>query len=234
MWYASCHELVADELRRADTMATLGSGDQAIQRPAVGEVAPAFSLPSVRGPMVDLASYRERRNVVVWFSRGFTCPFCRIYTDGIRSSYEDLQSAETEVIQIAPNLLESARRYFGPSPLPFPFVCDPDKRLFAVYGLGDRGVLEATRTAVVSFAHAFTHGDSINQTRGAFFDVMNRNFVRRLHHHAMTAHEQGMFLIDKQGVIRNVKVVGPIDPVPSGAELAELALTHCGAPSVAV
>ena len=147
---------------------------------------------------------------------------------------EDLQSAETEVIQIAPNLLESARRYFGPSPLPFPFVCDPDKRLFAVYGLGDRGVLEATRTAVVSFAHAFTHGDSINQTRGAFFDVMNRNFVRRLHHHAMTAHEQGMFLIDKQGVIRNVKVVGPIDPVPSGAELAELALTHCGAPSVAV
>lgn len=215
-------------------MATLGSEGQPVQRPAVGEVAPVFSLPSVRGPVVDLASYRDRRNVVVWFSRGFTCPFCRIYTDGIRSNYEDLQSAETEVIQIAPNLLESARRYFGPSPLPFPFVCDPDKRLFAVYGLGDRGVLEATRTAVVSFAHAFTHGDSVNQTRGAFFDVMNRNFVRRLHHHAMTAHEQGMFLIDKQGVIRNVQVVGPIDPVPSGVELAELARTHCGAPPVAV
>ena len=103
-------------------------------------------------------------------------------TDGIRSNYDALQSAEAEVIQVAPNLLESARRYFGRSPLPFPFVCDPDKRLFAVYGLGDRGVLEATRTAVVSFAHAFTHGDSVNQTRGAFFDVMNRNFVRRLHH----------------------------------------------------
>jgi hypothetical protein len=57
---------------------------------------------------------------------------------------------------------------------------------------------------------------------------MNRNFVRRLHHHAMTAHEQGMFLIDKQGVIRNVTVVGPIDPVPSGAELALLARTRCG------
>jgi AhpC/TSA family len=182
--------------------------------------------------MVDLAVYRERRNVVVWFSRGFTCPFCRIYTDGIRSSYEELRSAETEVIQVAPNLLESARRYFGPSPMPFPFVCDPDKRLFAVYGLGDRGVLEATRTAVVSFAHAFTHGDSVNQTRGAFFDVMNRNFVRRLHHHAMTAHEQGMFLVDKQGVIRNVTVVGPINPVPSGAELVELVRACCGPASV--
>jgi peroxiredoxin len=209
-------------------MATLTSVEQAFQHPAVGERAPSFSLPSVCGPMVDLASYRERRNVIVWFSRGFTCPFCRIYTDGIRSNYAELQTAETEVIQVAPNLLESARRYFGSSPLPFPFVCDPDKRLFAVYGLGDRGVLEATRTAVVSFAHAFTHGDSVNQTRGAFFDVMNRNFVRRLHHHAMTAHEQGMFLIDKQGVIRNVTVVGPIDPVPSGAELAQLARSRCG------
>ena len=209
-------------------MATLTSVEQTFQHPAVGERAPSFSLPSVCGPVVDLASYRERRNVIVWFSRGFTCPFCRIYTDGIRSNYAELQTAETEVIQVAPNLLESARRYFGSSPLPFPFVCDPDKRLFAVYGLGDRGVLEATRTAVVSFAHAFTHGDSVNQTRGAFFDVMNRNFVRRLHHHAMTAHEQGMFLIDKQGVIRNVTVVGPIDPVPSGAELAQLARTRCG------
>jgi peroxiredoxin len=213
-------------------MATVASTEQALERPFVGERAPLFSLPSVLGPLVDLVSYRERSNVIVWFSRGFTCPFCRIYTDGIRSNYAELQNAETEVIQVAPNLLESARRYFGPSPLPFPFVCDPDKRLFAVYGLGDRGVLEATRTAVVSFAHAFTHGDSVNQTRGAFFDVMNRNFVRRLHHHAMTAHEQGMFLIDKHGVIRNVTVVGPIDPVPSGAELAALARARCVATPV--
>ena len=213
-------------------MVASASLEPKLERPSVGQSAPLFSLPSVRGPMVDLASYRERHNVVVWFSRGFTCPFCRTYTDGIRSSYEELQRAETEVIQVAPNLLESARRYFGPSSLPFPFVCDPDKRLFAVYGLGDRGVLEATRTAVVSFAHAFTHGDSVNQTRGAFFDVMNRNFVRRLHHHAMTAHEQGMFLVDKQGVIRSVTVVGPIDRVPSGAELAALARARCVAAPV--
>jgi hypothetical protein len=58
-------------------------------------------------------------------------------------------------------------------------------------------------------------------------DVMNRNFLRRLHHHAMTAQEQGMFLIDKEGILRSVMVVGPIDPVPGGPELAELARRHC-------
>jgi peroxiredoxin len=196
-------------------------------RPSVGQMAPVFALPSLRGAMVDLASYRGRRNVVVWFSRGFTCPFCRVYTDGMRAGYQALRNADTEIIQVAPNLLESARRFFAQSPLPFPFVCDPDKRLYAVYGLGDVGALEATRTAVVSFAHAFTDGDTTNQVRGAWFDVMNRNFLRRLHHHAMTAQEQGMFLIDKAGVIRSVRVVGPIDPVPGGAELAELARGHC-------
>src|SRR4030095_5123849 len=98
---------------------------------------------------------------------------------------------------VAPRLCESCGRSFGESILPFPFVCDPDKRLYAVYGLGDLRALEATRTAVVSFAHACTHGDAVNQIRGAWFDVMNRNFLRRLHHHAMTAHEQGIFLVER-------------------------------------
>ena len=97
-----------------------------------------------------------------------------------------------------------------------------------MYGLGERAALEATRTAVVSFAHAFTHGDTTNQIRGAYFDVMNRNFLRRLHHHASSALDQGMFLVDKQGVIRHRAIVGPIDPVPGGADLARLARVHCG------
>ena len=195
--------------------------------PSVGQMAPLFALPSLRGSDVDLAAYRGRCNVVVWFSRGFTCPFCRVYTDGMRAGYAALRAADTEIIQVAPNLLDSARRFFAQAPLPFPFVCDPDKRLYAVYGLGDVGALEATKTAVVSFAHAFTHGDTGNQLRGAWLDVVNRNFVRRLHHHAMTAQEQGMFLIDKRGVIRSVTVVGPVDPVPSGGALAELARRTC-------
>jgi peroxiredoxin len=195
-------------------------------------MAPRFVLPSLRGDVVDLGAYRGRCNVVVWFSRGFTCPFCRAYTDGMRAGYEALRAADTEIIQVAPNLMDSARRFFAQAPLPFPFVCDPDKRLYAVYGLGNLGALEATRSAVVSFAHAFTQGDTGPQLRGAWLDVVNRNFVRRLHHHAMTAQEQGLFLIDRQGVIRHVTVVGPLDPVPGGARLAALARDHCGAPPV--
>src|SRR5919108_77782 len=188
-----------------------------------GKPAPLFALPSIQGAMVDLAAYRGRLNVIVWLSRGFTCPFCLMYMDGIRAGYQTLAGTGTEVIQVAPNLLESARNFFAGTAAPFPFVCDPDKRLYAMYGLGDRGALDASRTAVVSFSRALAQGDGGTWTRGAWLDVVNRNFVRRLHHHAMTAQEQGMFLIDKQGVIRSVTVVGPIDSVPGGVELAALA-----------
>jgi peroxiredoxin len=195
--------------------------------PAVGHPAPLFSLTSVQGDTVDLGAYRGRSNVVVWFSRGFTCPFCRVYMDGMTEGYEHLQAGGTEIIQVGPNLLQAARVFFGHSPTPYPFVCDPDKRLYAVYGLGDRGALQATRSAVVSFSYAFTHGDTGPQLRGAWLDVMNRNFVRRLHHHAMTALEQGIFLVDRDGVIRHRTVVGPIDPVPRGERLAQMIQAYC-------
>jgi putative peptide zinc metalloprotease protein len=190
-------------------------------------VAPVFALASVQGSTVELAAYRGQRNVVVWFSRGFTCPFCRVYMDGMGEGYERLRATGTELIQVGPNLLQSARIFFGQDPTPYPFVCDPDKRLFAVYGLGDRGALEATRSAVVSFTYAFTNGNTGPQLRGAWLDVVNRNFVRRLHHHAMTALEQGIFLIDREGVIRHRNIVGPLDPVPRGIRLAELVEAHC-------
>jgi peroxiredoxin len=157
------------------------------QPAAVGQPAPLFSLPSVQGATVGLERYRGHQNVIVWFSRGFTCPFCRGYMQGIIEGYQGLLAAEAEVIQVAPNLLEAARSFFRPAPVPYPVVCDPDKRLYAVYGLGDRGALVATRTGLVSFARAFTTGDGGPQIRGAWLDVVNRNFVRRLHHHAMTA-----------------------------------------------
>jgi putative peptide zinc metalloprotease protein len=43
----------------------------------IGGSAPEFSLKTVQGASVDLASFRRRQRVLVWFSRGFTCPFCR-------------------------------------------------------------------------------------------------------------------------------------------------------------
>ena len=43
----------------------------------VGQQAPAFRLPAGQGGEIGLADYRGRSNVVVWFTKGMACPFCR-------------------------------------------------------------------------------------------------------------------------------------------------------------
>ena len=97
---------------------------------AVGDLAPAFSVPALRGGTVQLGAYRGHRNVILWFSRGFTCPYCRTSMAGVVEGYRSVVDAEAEVIQVSPNLLESARAFFGSEPVPYAFICDPDKRLY--------------------------------------------------------------------------------------------------------
>lgn len=193
---------------------------------AVGHLAPQFTLPSIQGQQITLTDYRQVRRIVLWFSRGFTCNFCRRYMQHIEDAYDTLAANEIEVIQVTPNLLETARLFFDQA-TPYPFVCDPDKRLYAVYGLGDLGVLEAQRNTVISFGSAFLSGNGMETVRASWLDTVNRNFLRRLHHHALTAVEQGLFIIDKQGIIRYRQVYGPLDTIPTGTDLLTIAQTVC-------
>lgn len=185
----------------------------------LGESAPRFSLRSIQGETVQLESYEQKRHVLLWFSRGFQCPFCRSHMSVFEERYEALQASGFDIIQVAPNLFESARLFFRQDMPPFPFICDPDKMLYALYGLGDRGVMEASRNTFVSFTHAARQGEFRQTVRGSWLDVMNRNFLRRLHHHALTAMEQGLFLIDKALILRHRAIFGPIETIPSSADV---------------
>jgi peroxiredoxin len=192
----------------------------------VGHRAPDFALPSIQGPLIRLADYRGSQRVVLWFSRGFTCNFCRGYMEGIIRPYPLLAAERILVIQVAPNLFETACRWFKPPP-PYPFVCDPDKRLYAVYGLGDRGVLAAFSNTVATFGHAFRHGAGLETVRASWMDLANRDFLRRLHHHALTALDQAIFLIDLDGVVRLARTYQALAQIPTGEALRALVRAHC-------
>lgn len=203
------------------------SDEQRASFPPVGGSAPHFELPSIQGETISLVNYRDRSNVILWFSRGFTCHFCRGFMQDIIDGYEALQANDTVVIQVAPNLHATARGYFADGMPPFPFVCDPDKRLYAIYGLGDRGALRATVNTLVTFSTAFTRGEGLETVRASWQDVANRNFVRRLHHHALTAMEQGVFIIDKGGIVRYKEMMGAVEAIPPAETLLDLTQRLC-------
>ena len=59
--------------------------------------------------------YRGASPVVVWFSRGFSCPFCRQYMARLELAYPKFRERNVQVLQIAPNpLLQGQPSGVGP------------------------------------------------------------------------------------------------------------------------
>lgn len=93
---------------------------------AIGEKAPAFRLPSAQGPDVALADYLGRKNVIVWFTKGMACIFCRQHMTQLARLYPEIAKRDTEVLQVTPTTVDRARVYASKYRLPFPYLCDPD------------------------------------------------------------------------------------------------------------
>lgn len=93
---------------------------------AIGQKAPAFRLPSAQGPDVAVADYLGRTNVIVWFTKGMACMFCRQHMTQLARLYPEIAKRETEVLQITPTTVDRARAYASKYRLPFPYLCDPD------------------------------------------------------------------------------------------------------------
>jgi peroxiredoxin Q/BCP len=79
----------------------------------------------------------------------------------LRDRYGEFQERGAQVIAIAPDSVENARRYFGMHEIPFPALGDPDRRVFRMYdvksalvSLGQRpGLFIVDAEGVVRFAH---------------------------------------------------------------------------------
>jgi len=93
---------------------------------SVGLPAPGFRLPSAQGPQIALEDYRGRKNVIVWFTKGMACVFCRQHMSQLARAYGEIRKRNGEVLEIAPSTPEKGRLYAAKYRLPFPYLCDPD------------------------------------------------------------------------------------------------------------
>jgi peroxiredoxin Q/BCP len=79
----------------------------------------------------------------------------------LRDRYEEFKERGAEVLAIAPDSLEHARRYFEMHKIPFPCLADPERKVFRQYdvksamiSLGQRpGLLIIDREGIVRYAH---------------------------------------------------------------------------------
>ena len=104
----------------------------------VGQRAPSFRLPSGQGPERGLDEFRGRSHVIVWFTKGMGCPFCRSQMSQLARGYERIRSLGADVLQITPTTPGRAAFYVRNFTLPFVYLCDPDYSVHRQWGVAGR------------------------------------------------------------------------------------------------
>lgn len=120
---------------------------------AVGDKAPSFDGHDQAGKPLALADFAGKKNVVLYFyPRDFT-PGCTKEACTFRDAYDELASADTEVVGVSTDDAESHAKFAAKHRLQFPLLADPDQKVGKAYGVigGIRGGLfnQAARVTFV-------------------------------------------------------------------------------------
>lgn len=198
---------------------------------AIGQPAPPFRLPSGQGREVGLEDYRGRSNVVLWFTQGMACGFCRQQMSHLARLAPELEARKAQLLQVTPTRPDRARFYARNFRLPFLYLCDPEYRVHRAYGLDVR------QRSIVGYAKAFYHGvrttpppSDLGPVKTSLRDVPG----------LLRDTDMGMFVVDGEGVVRYMytgsyelsggeaaRAGGPTRPLPDRQALFG-ALERCG------
>ena len=102
---------------------------------AVGERAPDFRLPALRGGEVALSDFAGKKNVVLFFYPKDDTPGCTVEACTFRDAYEDFITAGAEVIGVSSDSVSSHAAFAQKHGLPMQLVSDEGGKVRAAYGV---------------------------------------------------------------------------------------------------
>jgi peroxiredoxin Q/BCP len=118
-------------------------------RLAVGDKAPAFSLPDAEGKTVKLSDYKGRK-VIVYFYPAASTPGCTKQACDFRDSLGQLNEAGLDVIGISPDKPEKLAKFRDAEELTFPLLSDPDRTVLTEWGtFGEKTMYGKTVQGVI-------------------------------------------------------------------------------------
>ena len=101
----------------------------------VGDMAPDFTLPSLTGKPVSLASFIGQKDIVLYFYPKDNTPGCTAEACAFRDSYEVFKDAGAEVIGVSSDSEQSHRRFASVHHLPFILLSDVGGKVRRLYGV---------------------------------------------------------------------------------------------------
>jgi peroxiredoxin Q/BCP len=113
-----------------------------------GKKAPAFTLEDADGASVALADFAGKHVILYFYPRDDT-PGCTKEACGFRDLWKKIQKHGAVVLGVSPDSPESHRKFVKKYKLPFPLLCDPDKKVMAKYGAWGEKTLYGKKTVGV-------------------------------------------------------------------------------------
>lgn len=116
----------------------------------VGQPAPDFTLPSLTGEPVSLASFLGKKDIVLYFYPKDLTPGCTVEACAFRDSYEVFKDAGAEVIGISSDSEESHQQFAAQHRLPFILLSDRKGMVRKHYGVAPAlGILPGRVTYII-------------------------------------------------------------------------------------
>ena len=195
--------------------------------PTVGQPAPGFKLPAGQGGEVSLDDYRGKKNVIVWFTKGMACVFCRQHMSQLARAYGDIQKRNGEVLEIAPSTPEKGRLYASKYKLPFPYLCDPDDEARQSWQIGSRSHGPAYYAGMlIGGMMARPPENDFGKAPPMFGEIPK----------LLRDDDMGFFIVDRGGIVRYAYTGSYVDmttekpstrPIPANDEILK-ELERCG------
>jgi peroxiredoxin Q/BCP len=108
----------------------------------VGETAPSFSLPDASMEMVDLLSYRGKKNVVLYFYPRDGTPACTMQAVGFSDRDNEFTRLETVVLGVSPDDVLSHQAFRDEHGLTISLLADTDAEVCRLYDVIQEKVVD--------------------------------------------------------------------------------------------
>jgi peroxiredoxin Q/BCP len=126
-------------------LATLAASE-AFAAPAVGDAAPAFTLPDQSGKHLSLGDYRGKWVVLYFYPKDGT-PGCTTEACEFRDNVFAFREAGATILGISVDDVASHKKFAADHQLPFTLLADSEKKVARDYGVLHRmlGLMELAR-----------------------------------------------------------------------------------------
>jgi peroxiredoxin Q/BCP len=134
-------------------------------RLAVGDEAPAFSLPDADGKTVNLSDYKGRK-VIVYFYPAASTPGCTKQACDFRDNLGQLNEAGLDVIGISPDKPEKLAKFRDAEGLTFPLLSDPERKVLSEWGtFGEKTMYGKTVQGVIRSTFVIDENGTVEVAR---------------------------------------------------------------------